>query len=228
MLACDAMVTNVITVTPEADVADIAALLVQHRISAVPVMEGDRLVGIVTESDLLRRTETGTEARRSRWAEYFTSRDELAREYTKSHARKAAQLMTRDVVTVQADTPLSEVAQVLASRNIKRVPVMHNGRLVGILSRANIVQALATAARLGGEARIDDRQIREQILDELRRQPWAESAALYNIVVEDGVVHLWGQVRSEAERQATIAAAGGIRGVRKVEDHLVPAIHITV
>jgi len=220
MLACDVMGRNVITVTSDTGLNEIISLLTSHRISALPVVDGGKLVGIVTESDLLRRVETGTELHRSRWAEFFASAETLARDYTKSHATKAGHLMSRNVIVVQADTPLGEVADVLASHNIKRVPVMLNGQLVGIVSRANLVQALASQSRFRLAADADDRQIRQRLQDELSHQAWVESALLYNIVVEEGVVHFWGLIRSETERQATIVAAENIPGVKKVVDHL--------
>lgn len=226
MLACDIMARNVITVAPETGLDEIVSLLISNRISALPVVDGGKVVGIVTESDLLRRVETGTELHRSRWAEFFASAETLAQEYTKSHATKASHLMSRNVIAVQADTPLAEVADVLASHNIKRVPVMLNGQLVGIVSRANLVQALASQSRFRLEPDTDDRRIRERLQDELAHQPWVESALLYNIVVEDGVVHFWGLIRSETEREATIVAAENIPGVRKVEDHLTLTRHV--
>jgi len=220
MLACDVMARNVITVSPDASLAEIADLMLKQRVSGLPVVDNGKLVGIVTESDLLRRVETGTEVHHSRWAEFFASTETLATEYTKSHAKRAIHLMSPSVVVVQADTPLAEVAETLASHNIKRVPVMLNGRLVGIISRANLVQALASQGKFHTEADTNDRQIRDRLLDELRDKPWAESQALYNIVVEEGAVHLWGLVRSAAEREATIVAAENIPGVKKVVDHL--------
>lgn len=226
MLACDVMARNVITVSPNAGLAEIADLMLKHRVSGLPVLDNGTLVGIVTESDLLRRVETGTEVHHSRLAEFFTSAETLAHEYTKSHGKKAAHLMSPSVVVVQADTPLAEVAEVLAANNIKRVPVMLNGKLVGIISRANLVQALASQGRFHTEADTNDRQIRERLQDELRDQPWAESQALYNIVVEDGTVHLWGIVRTAAEREATIVAAENIPGVKKVVDHLTLPRHV--
>src|SRR5579883_2692822 len=219
MRAQDVMTTEVVTVTPETSVQDLARLMSERGISGVPVMEGDRLVGIVSEGDLLHRAETGTERRtaRRRWRWFDGSPAEAAREYVKAHGRKVGEIMTRAVITVDAEADLAEVARVLETNRIKRVPVLRAGRLVGIISRANLVRALAAAEES------DDRAIRARLLAELNGREWARVWP-EDIVVKDGVVHLWlSDDRSEDERAALRVAAENVPGVRRVEEHLVPA-----
>jgi CBS domain-containing protein len=220
MNASDIMTRGVITVSPETPVADVVALMLQHRISAVPVLDHDALVGIVSEGDLLRRTETETEPRRSRWLEFATSVPKLAAEYTKTHGRKASDVMTPDVISVGVDASIAEIASTLESRGIKRVPVVDGGKLVGIVSRANLLQALASRVQGAAVDRTDDRKIRETLFAELGRQKWAALPSDANILVENGVVHLWGVIQSEEERKAMIVAAEIVPGVTKVEDHM--------
>jgi CBS domain-containing protein len=227
MHAMDIMTTNVITVRPETSVQELAMLLAERGISGVPVVDADnRLVGIVSEGDLLHRAETGTarriQHRRSHWLDALAGDPDPARDYIKSHGRKVSDIMTRDVVSVSETTELSEVADLLESNRIKRVPVLRDGKLCGIVSRANLVRALAAAPRPAtGEA--DDRTIRNNILAELDGHRWANVFAA-DIVVRDHVVHVWlGDDQPEEERRAIRVAAENIPGVRGVEQHLVPA-----
>lgn len=216
----DVMTTNVVSVRPEATVGEIAKLLVERRISAVFVVnDANRPLGVVSEGDLMRRAETGTERERSWWLRFFADSDQLATEYAKTHGLRARDVMTRTVVHVSEETGLSEVATLLETHRIKRVPVLRGGSIVGVVSRANLVQALATA-KSGMVATTDrDRSIRKKLAAELSSQPWA-SALAKNIIVSDGVVHLWGLVLSEEEGRAMRIAAERIPGVRRVENHL--------
>lgn len=221
MLARDVMTTRVITVGPETRVPEIARLLLTHRISAVPVVGGDgRLVGIVSEGDLMRRPETGAERPRSWWLTLMGGPEEAAREYVRTHGSHAADVMTRDVVTVDEDTPVGEIAALLEARGIKRVPVVRDGRVIGIVSRADLLRGLASRKPEPAPAvAAGDRAVRERILENLRAAGVATPAHV-NVVVTDGVVHLWGLVDSEEERRACRVAAEGVPGVRAVEDHL--------
>jgi CBS domain-containing protein len=228
MNASDIMTRQVIFVGPDASVAEIVSLMLSHHIGALPVVKDGALVGIVSEGDLLRRVETGTEVRRSRWLEYFAAASTLAAEYAKSRGQMAADVMTRNVVSVSADTPIAEIAAVLETHRIKRVPVLQDGKLVGIVGRTNLLQALASRMQQPAAGRADDRQIRDALLAELGQQKWAVSLMRYNVVVENGAVHLWGWILSEAERKATIVAAENIPGVTKVVDHLAFGTYIGV
>jgi CBS domain-containing protein len=224
MLARDVMTTEVVSVGPEATVPEIASLLIQRRISAVPVLEGGRLVGIVSEGDLMRRPETDTDPGSSPWLSLFAGPGVAPDRFSKVHGMTAREVMTRNVVTVAPDTPLDEVAKLLESRRIKRVPVVEADRLVGIVSRANLLHGLI-ARRGDGEPVEDsagrDRRIRAEVQDLLRKNPWLEREHM-NLVVREGVVHVWGIVRSDEHRTALHAALRAIPGVKKIEDHLSP------
>lgn len=221
MLASDIMTRDVITISPDADIADAVSLMLAHRISALPVVRDGAVLGILSEGDLLRRAETGTEPKRSRWLEFVSSPDRLASDYIRGHARKVEHVMSKPAITVDAETPMSDVAALLEAKGVKRVPVIFNGRLVGIISRANLLRALAS--RLDPHVapnRADDRKIREALEAELRGQAWAPGAGRFNIVVEDGVVHLWGWLAPGPEREALVVAAENTQGVKSVVDHL--------
>jgi CBS domain-containing protein len=229
MNAKDVMTIEVITVSPETTVPELARILSEKGISGAPVVDVDhRLVGLVSEGDLLHRAETGTERRvqrrRSWWLDSVAAEEELARDYVKAHGRTVADIMTRAVISVDETTELADIAMLLETKRIKRVPVVSGGRLVGIVSRANLVRALATtssAPKIVADS--DDRTIREALLAELRRQQWANIWAA-DIMVRDRVVHLWFSAdESEAERQAVRVAAENVAGVQRVEEHIVPA-----
>jgi len=228
MHAMDVMTTDVITIDPDTTVQGLATLLAERGISGAPVVDpSGRLVGVVSEGDLLHRAEIGTahrhrKRRRSWWLDHFAS--DLAREYVKSHGRTVKDIMTRDVVTVAEDTELSEVAALLEAKRIKRVPVMRDGKIVGIISRANIVRAVgATKGAAPREGEGDDRSIRARLLAELGREEWAKIWP-EDIIVRDGTVHFWlSDDEPEEKRQALRVAAETITGVRSVEEHFLPA-----
>jgi CBS domain-containing protein len=220
MKAKDIMTSPVITAGPDTPVGEIAALLFERRISAVPVVEDGRLVGIVSEADLLHRHEIGTDriAQAGSWRLRLFSADRSIEEYIKSHARQARDIMTREVVSVAPDAPLEEIASLLETRGIKRVPVVDAGRLVGIVSRSNLVQALAATERPGKAiGPFSDEVIRARLLAELRRQPWWRNGTS-SLFVTSGIVTFSGTVESTEERDAARVAAENIPGVRGVED----------
>jgi len=220
MHARDVMVAPVITVKPSTTVKEVAELFLEQRISAAPVIDNqEKLVGLVSEGDLLHRMEAGTERNRSWWLEGFIGNDTLAAEYIKAHGRKVSDVMTRKVITASPQTPLHEVATLMEKNAIKRVPILENGQLVGIVSRANLIQAVATARKLL-DIPLSDTTIREKILSHLRKQPWAHTAML-NVTVNAGVVDLWGVVESATERKAIKVAAESTLGVCAVNDNLI-------
>jgi predicted transcriptional regulator len=194
--------------------------MLQNHISGLPVIDANgRLEGMVTEGDFLRRSETGTQRQRPRWLAFLVGPGRLADEYTRSHGRKVSEIMTPDPVTVMGDTSLEEVVSLMEKRRIKRVPVMKGDKVVGVISRANLLYALASLAREAKPASIDDHAIRERLYAELQGQSWAPTGSL-DIIVRGGMVELWGTITDERERQATIVAAENIPGVKRVEDHL--------
>jgi CBS domain-containing protein len=219
MKARDVMVSPVITVNPSSLVKDAARIFLERQVSAAPVVDDEgQLVGIVSEGDLLHRHEAGTERKRSWWLRLMTDDAVLAADYTKAHARKVGDLMTRNVITATPETELGDIAMLLEKHAIKRVPIMQDGRLVGIVSRANLIQAVASS-QSELQVSCSDENIRDRLLAHLRSQPWAHTTLL-NATVNGGVVDLWGQIYSEEERTAIRVAAEGMPGVHVVNDHL--------
>jgi CBS domain-containing protein len=220
MKARDVMVSPVITVKPHSSVQEVAKTLVDRRISAVPVVDdAGKLVGIISEGDLMHRSETGTERQYHRWMIRLVAGDaSLPADYIKAHGRKAADIMTKNVITASPEKPLDEIAILLERNSIKRVPIVRGGQLVGIVSRANIVQAFAAMPKRL-DIPLSDSKIRDKLLSHLKKQPWAHTRLL-NVTVTDGVVSLWGIRSSETERQAIRVAAEATPGVKAVNDHL--------
>jgi len=219
MKARDVMVSPVTTVTPNASVRDAAKLLLHRHFSALPVVDDKgKLVGIISESDLMRRSETGTERHRSCWLRFIAGDDTLAAEYARAHAKRVGDVMTRKVVTAHPDTPLDDIAALLEKYGIKRVPLVSDGQLVGIVSRADLVKALANVPN-GLEMPLSDERIRETLLTQLRAQPWSHVRKI-TATVHGGVVDLTGVTYSDHERAALRIAAENIPGVRAVNDHL--------
>lgn len=221
MITRDVMVSPVTTVGVNATVQEVAKTLLEKRISAVPVIDGKgKIVGIVSETDLMHRIEAGTQRRRSWWLEAFAGDRTTAVDYARSHATKVVDIMTRAVVTATPETPLCDVAALLEKHGIKRVPVVNkDGDLVGIVSRANLIQAVATA-RPKLELHLPDATIRQKLMDHLQRQSWSHAYNL-NATVSNGVVDLWGVINSEEARRGVRVAAENIPGVSAVNDHLV-------
>ena len=220
MHARDVMVSPVITVGKIATVRDVAKILLEKRISAVPVVDSvGRVIGIVTESDLMHRAEAGTEHPYSWWVHFLAGDATIAADYVKSHAAKVEDVMTSDVVTATPETPLHEIAALLEEHQIKRVPIVNkDGDLVGIVSRANLIQVVA-GARPKLEMTLPDSTIRQKLLDELKKQSWAHTHNL-NVTVTNGIVDLWGYAESGDQRKAIRVLAEAIPGVTVVNDHL--------
>lgn len=221
MNASDVMVKDVVTIGPQDEIPAAVKLLVDHDISALPVVDanGD-VIGILSEADLLHREEDGTLKQKPWWLEAVTPAATLAAEYAKSHGRKVAEVMSDHVISASEDTPLSEIAAILEKNRIKRVPILKDGKLVGIVSRANLIQALASSSSIAVQDPIADRGIRAAILARLDDQSWTGFGER-NIVVSDGVVHLWGLVDSPEERKALLALVENIPGVRKISDEMI-------
>jgi len=173
----------------------------------------------VTEGDFLHRAETGTRRRRLRWLELLTGPGSMAAEYVHSHGRKISEVMTTDPVTVTEETSLENTVSLMEKHRVKRLPVVRGDRVVGIVSRANLLHALVSVAGEMKPASTDDQSIRERILAELNKERWAPTG-LINIVVRDGAVDIWGTITDERERQALIVAAENVPGVKRVNDHV--------
>jgi CBS domain-containing protein len=220
MKASDVMTRDVITVGREASVANAIRLMLDNNISGLPVSDNGKVVGILTEGDLLRRSETGTERQRPRWLEILMGPGRMAGEYVRTHGRKVEAIMTTDLISVAGDTPLDEVVGLMERRRIKRVPVIEGGVLVGVVSRLDLLRVLLrTIEAQHSEDRGDD-DIREQILAELTKAAWVPRDGL-SISVKDGVVDLNGVILEEKEREALRVVAENVSGVRAVQDHLI-------
>jgi CBS domain-containing protein len=219
MEAREVMTRDVVTVGPDTTVGEIAAILVRHRISAVPVVLGTQLLGIVSQTDLAHRSETGTEKRHKWWLELLADPDAKAREYVKSHGLRAQEVMTRFVVSVPEGASLAEVADVLDAHRIRQVPVTSDGRLVGMISRADLVRKLAEVKIAAPTARPDNGALQKAIWAQIKAQPWLKSVFV-NLTVKDGVVELWGAVDSEEQHRALRVLVEGVDGVERVDDHV--------
>ena len=223
MQAIDVMTPSVITATPDTPIAELLRLMLSHGVSAIPVVRGDTLVGIVSEGDLIRRAELGTHRGPSYWRVLLKTTAQLAAEYVHAHGRTANEVMSADVVTVADTASLAEVAELMDAHRIKCVPVLREGKLLGLVSRSDLLRALAARLAQPGAADTgagDDLRIRDAILAELRAQPWGGNPRDAEVMVERGVVHLWGTYDSETERQARVVAAESTDGVHRVEDHM--------
>jgi CBS domain-containing protein len=220
MKASDVMTRDVITVRRETSVTNAIRLMLDNNVSGLPVLDNGKVIGILTEGDLLRRSETGTEKHRPRWLEIAMGPGCMAGEYVRTHGRRVAEIMTTDLVSVAGDTPLDEVVGLMERRRIKRVPVIEGEVLVGVVSRLDLLRALLCAIEAQHSEHRGDDNIREQIMAELANAAWVPRDGL-SISVKDGVVDLNGVILDEKEREALRVVAENVPGVRSVEDHLV-------
>ena len=222
MRVIEIMTPDVVTVAADASVYEAAQLMLSRRISALPVLNADgRLVGLISESDLMRRGEIRSEKRHSWWRDLLTSDLRQASEFLRSHGRRVADVMSRDVITAHGRMPLREAAELMERHVIKRLPVMEGHRLVGIISRSDLLRALlAVAPAESPEADVEDQMIRERLLAALKAKHWAGSI-VSNVIVDGGIVHLWGEAGTRREIDACRALAQSIEGVRQVSSHMV-------
>jgi len=219
MKAADIMVKDVVTAGPEASVRELATIMLERRISGMPVVDGGgRLLGIVSEGDLIRRPEIDTDRVKLGWLRLLLSDEARARDFVKSHGRKAREVMTQPAISVTADAPLAEVVRLMERHRIKRLPVVEKGKLVGLVTRADLLRAFV-ARQAEAPAAQSDEQLRARIIAMLRHEDWATSAYVH-VQVEGGVAQLWGTVESEEQREALIVAVRGVPGVKQVRPHL--------
>jgi CBS domain-containing protein len=222
MEARDIMTRDVVTVNPDTSVHDIAGLMVEKHISGLPVLSRDgQIIGMVSQSDLLHRTEIGTERERERkwWFGVFADANALAREYAKAHGLRAQDVMSRYVVSVRGDAELRDVADILDNHSIKRVPVVQDGRLVGIISRGDLVRALSQVPTSKATKKVDNAALHKMLHDRIRTQPWIRESSI-NIIVNDGVVELWGIVETVDQRSALRVLVEEADGVTSVDDKI--------
>jgi CBS domain-containing protein len=217
------MTPDVVTVKPDTEVTEIARLLIKERIGGVPVLDdAGNIVGMVSDGDLMRRAELGTEAPETAlWQRLFEDQFKVARRYAKAHGRHARDVMTKEVLTVDENASLSEVAALLETHRIKRVPVMRLGRMVGIVSRANLLQGLAACGTSVMPTGPTDEELRRRVLEAVRRHPWANLRTT-NVTVANGVAELWGLIADESIGDAWRVAVENVPGITKVIDHRTP------
>jgi len=217
MQARDVMVCGVISVGPDIPVQIAANAMVSNCVSALPVIDiYAKLVGIISEGDLIRRVEIGTERHPSGAGETPMPSDSLAREFVRSRAKRVSDVMTREVITAQPEASLREIANMMERHSIKRVPIVENERVVGIVSRANLLQVLA---RVNDTDWVEsDRVLHQRFVDSIKDQPWAGRP--FNIIVNDRCADLWGFVYSADEKTAVRVAAEATPGIESVADHL--------
>lgn len=220
MKALDVMQRDPITARVDTAIDDAVRLMVTNRISGLPVIDAaGAVVGVVSEGDLLRRTELGTEATAPAWIGWLTGQGRTAREYVRAHARKVGEIMTVPAVTVTPQTELTEVVAIMESRHIKRLPVVQDGRLVGLLTRSDLVRALETLLPKADSRPVADVELRRRLLASLSRQKWAPRT-FFDVKVVNGVAELLGAVTDERIREATLVLAENTPGIRAVVDHL--------
>jgi len=219
MRAHQIMTRPVITVTPETAIVEAANTMLQRHVSGLPVVDtAGKLVGIVSQGDLIRRSEIGTQRKRGRWLKLILGPGKAATDFVHEHGRKVADIMTLEPLTIAEDTGLEEIVQLMEKNNVKRLPVTRGDKIVGIVSRANLLQAVASLARQVPDPTADDDHIRNRVIDALQKNDWCPFGL--SVIVHDGIVHLSGVITEEHSRQAAIVAAENVTGVVKVHDHL--------
>jgi CBS domain-containing protein len=219
MRAHQIMTKDVLTVAPDASILEAARLMLERHISGLPVLDKDeKLIGIVSEGDFIRRAEIGTQRRRPRWLQFFVGPGREADEFVRQSGRKVEEIMTHDPVTVSEDTALEEIVTLMEKHDIKRLPVIRGEKLVGIVTRANLLRAVASLTRDVPDPTADDDHIRERISQAIAKTGWRPIGL--QVTVRNGVVHLHGIIANASSRQAAIVAAENVAGVKEVHDHL--------
>lgn len=216
----DVMTSNVICIGPQATILEAARLLLGERISALPVVDGaGKLLGILSEGDLIHRAEIGSEKPASRWTAVFADGGRLARDFLKAHGRTVAEVMSKKVVTVGETASLAEAAAVMDEHRVRRLPVLRDGRIVGIVSRANLLQALVSLAPVAAAPAVSDAELRREILTRIGREPWSQTV-VRNVIVADGNVELWGHAETPAQCEAFAVLVREVPGVKSVVNHM--------
>jgi CBS domain-containing protein len=219
MRAHQIMTHSVATVAPDATILEAANIMLQRHVSGLPVVDAaGKLVGVVSEGDFIRRSEIGTQRKRGRWLKFLLGTSAAATDYVRENGRKVSEVITSDPITIAEDTSLEEIVKTMETNHVKRLPVIKDGKLVGIVSRANLLQAVAGLARDVPDPTADDDHIRRRIIAAIEKHDWSPFGL--NVIVRDGIVHLSGVITDENSRQASIVAAQNVSGVKKIHDHL--------
>lgn len=219
MRAHQIMTRSVISVTPDTSIVEAANIMLKRHVSGLTVVDDNgELVGVVSEGDFIRRSEIGTGRKRGRWLRFILGPGTTASDFVHEHGRKIAEVMTASPVTITEDAALAEIVDLMERNNVKRLPVVRSDKVVGIVSRADLLQAVAGLAREVPDPTADDDHIRGRIIDAMEQNDWCPFRL--NIIVRDGIVHLSGVITEERARQAAVVAAENVEGVKKVHDHL--------
>jgi len=219
MRAHQIMSKKVVTVGTDVSIADAAKLMLEHHVSGLPVLDArGRLAGIVSESDFLRRAEIGTQRKRARFLHFFAGPGGMARDFVQERGRKVGEIMTVDPIVVSEETPLDEIVHHMEKRGIKRLPVVREDLLVGIVTRADLLRAVASLAREIPDPTADDEHVRERVIRAIDVADWRPLGL--RVTARKGMVHLHGVITDDRARQAAIVAAENVSGVREVHDHL--------
>ena len=219
MRAHQIMTKPVATVAPDATIVDAANIMLDRHISGLPVVDASgKLVGIVSEGDFIRRTEIGTGRRRGRWLQFILGPGKSPSDFVHEHGRRIAEVMTESPVTITEDTSLADIADLMERKNVKRLPVLRGDEVVGMITRANLLQAVASLAHQVPDPTADDDHIRSRIVHAIEKTDWCPSGL--NVIVRDRIAHLSGVILDEEARQAAVVAAENVEGVAKVHDHL--------
>lgn len=219
MRAHQVMNRRVITVTPDTSIVDAANIMLRQHISGLPVVDAaGKLVGIVSEGDFLRRGEIGTQKKRGRWLSFLVGPGRSAADFVHAQGRKVGEVMTHEPLTVTEETPLEDIVELMEKNHVKRLPVLRNNKMVGIITRSNLLQAVASLARDIPDPTADDDHIRNRIIQSIEKTDWQPFGL--DVTVRNGIVHLSGVITDDRLRQAAIVAAENVEGVKMVHDHL--------
>lgn len=220
MRAHQIMTRKLITVKADTPILEAANLMLQRHISGLPVVDDTgTLIGIVSEGDFIRRGEIGTQTPRIRWLDFIMGSGKSALDFVREHGRKVGEIMTRDgLFTATEDMPLEELVRLMERQNVKRLPVVRGDKLVGIVTRTDLLRAVASLARDVPDPTADDDKIRSRVIASIEKNEWQPMQL--GVTVRDGIVHLSGMITDDRFRQATIVAAENISGVKLVHDHL--------
>ncbi|MGY3234792.1 MULTISPECIES: CBS domain-containing protein [unclassified Bradyrhizobium] len=219
MRAHQIMTRSVISVTPDTSIVEAANIMLKRHVSGLTVVDNSgKLIGVVSEGDFIRRSEIGTGRKHGRWLRFILGSGKSASDFVHEHGRKVAEVMTVSPVTITEDTALPEIVDLMERNNVKRLPVVRGEKIVGLVSRTNLLQAVAGLARDVPDPTADDDHIRSRIINAMETYDWCPFGL--NVIVRDGIVHLNGVITEERARQAAIVAAENVEGVKKVHDHL--------
>jgi CBS domain-containing protein len=220
MRAHQIMTQQVITVAADATIVEAVNTMLRHHISGLPVIDATgKLIGIISEGDFIRRAEIGTQRKRDRWLTCLVGTGQIAADFVHQHGRKVGDIMTPDPLTVNEDTPLDQIVQIMESNSVKRLPVMREGRLVGIVTRSDFLAALAEIAGKIPSPSADDDQIRNEVMAAIGQAAWRPCRL--KVTAHDGTVSLSGVVKGESARRAAMVAAENVPGVSQVLDNLI-------